>query len=278
MSIITLTTDFGLKDHFVGALKGKIYSEFSDAKIVDISNEIDPFNISEASYIIGAAYSSFPKGTVHIIGIDIELNPENKHVAIEWNNHFFIGADNGILSILTQKIKPQKIFAINIHDRFSTIPTDIEVFVKVACHIAKGGTLNVIGKEIDALKQITELQTSISEDGKTLKGIVNYIDNYGNAVTNIRKKTFEDAQKGRIFEINFKNKTIKTIFAKYSDIASSGKYPMNYYASSMLAVFNEAGFLEIAIFRSNPSSVGSANSLLGLNYRDVISIVFGVQL
>ncbi len=274
MSIITLTTDFGLKDHFVGALKGKIYSEFPEAKIVDISHDVDPFNISEASYIVGAAYSSFPEGTVHIIGIDIELNTENLHIAIEWNNHFFIGADNGILSILIQKTKPEKIVAINIHDRFSTEATDIDVFVKVACHIAKGGKLNVIGKEISALKQITELQTTISEDGKMLKGIVNYIDHYGNAVTNISQKTFIDAQKGRSFEINFKNKNIKTIFAKYSDIGSSGNYPMTYYASSMLAVFNEAGFLEIAIFRSNPSSVGSANSLLGLNYRDVVSIVF----
>ncbi len=274
MSIITLTTDFGLKDHFVGALKGKIYSEFSDAKIVDISHDVDPFNISEASYIISAAFSSFPKGTVHIIGIDMEQNVENSHVAIEWNNQFFIGADNGILSILTQKTKAQKIFAINIHDRFPTIPTDIDVFVKVACHIAKGGTLNVIGKEINALKLTTELQITISDDGKTLKGMVNYIDNYGNAVTNISKKIFEDAQKGRSFEINFKNKNIKTIFAKYSDIASSGNYPLKYYASSMLAVFNEAGFLEIAIYRSNTATVGSANSLLGLNYRDVISVQF----
>ncbi len=274
MSIITLTTDFGLKDHFVGALKGKIYSEFPDAKIVDISHNIDPFNISEASYIIGAAFSSFPKGTVHIIGIDMEQNAENIHVAIEWNNQFFIGSDNGILSILTQKTKPKSIYQINIHDRFPTIPTDIDVFVKVACHIAKGGTLNVIGKEINALKQITELQIIISDDGKTLKGMVNYIDNYGNAVTNISKKTFEEAQKGRSFEINFKNKNIKTIFAKYSDIASSGKFPLKYYESSMLAVFNEVGFLEIAIYRSNTATVGSANSLLGLNYRDVVSVKF----
>ena len=274
MSIIALTTDFGLKDHYVGALKGKIYSEFLEAKLVDISHDIDPFNISQASYIIGAAYASFPKGTVHIIAVDMELNVENSHVAVEWNNQFFIAADNGILSILTQKIKPQSIFEINIHDRFPTNPTDIDVFVRVACHIAKGGTLNVIGKAIESLKQITELRTSVSDDGKVLKGIVNYIDNYGNAVTNISKKIFEEIQKGRSFEINFKNKNIKTIFARYSDIGLSGNYPLTKYASSMLAVFNEAGFLEIAIFRSNPNGVGSANSLLGLNYRDVISVAF----
>ncbi len=274
MSIITLTTDFGLKDHFVGALKGKIYAEFPEAKIVSISHNVDPFNISEASYIIGAAYPSFPKGTVHIIGIDIELNSENQHIAIEWNDQFFICADNGILSILTQKTKPQKIVVINIHDRFPTKPTDIEVFIKTACHIAKGGTLNVIGKDIETLKQITELNTTISEDGRTLKGIVTYIDHYGNAVTNISKKTFRDTQKGRVFEINFKNKIIRTIFAKYSDVGNSGKYPLKHYEGQKIGVFNEAGFLEIGIFRSNPATVGSANSLFGLNYRDVISVQF----
>ena len=71
MSIITLTSDYGLKDHFVGALKGKILSEYSEAKIIDISHEIDPFNTVEASYIISASYASFPKGTVHLIGVDM---------------------------------------------------------------------------------------------------------------------------------------------------------------------------------------------------------------
>ena len=274
MSIITLTTDFGLKDHHVGALKGKIYSEFENAKIVDISHNIDPFNYHEAVYIIGAAFISFPAKTVHFIGIDMELTYENMHVAIEWNNQFFIAADNGILSMLTHKINPSKIFAINIHERFPSEPTDIDVFVKVACHLAKGGQLNVIGREINALKVATDLQTTFSDDGKVLKGYINYVDNYGNAITNISKKIFEEAQKGRSFEIKFKNKDIKTIFAKYSDIGLSRKYPMNAYVSSMLAIFNEAGFLEIAIYKSNSSTVGSANSLLGLNYRDVVSIVF----
>jgi hypothetical protein len=79
MSIITLTTDYGLKDHFVGALKGKLLSEFREATIIDISHNIDAFNVAEAAYIIGAAYNSFPKGTVHLIGVDIELNTENQH-------------------------------------------------------------------------------------------------------------------------------------------------------------------------------------------------------
>ena len=281
MSIITLTTDYGLKDHFVGALKGKILTENSEATIVDISHNIDPFNTVEASYIIGAAYMSFPKGTVHLIGVDAELNKENQHIAMQWNDHFFICADNGILSMLSQKVVPQKIVAINIHDRLSEDATDLDVFVTVASHLSKGGSLNVIGKEITAIKQVTELQPVVATDKNSIKGYVIYIDNFGNVVTNITKKLFMEVAKGRPYEIPLlqkrnqkKSSPIKNIWAKYSDIANAGKYPIKNYEGDKLAIFNEAGFLEIAIFRSNPLSVGSASSLMGLYYRDSITIEF----
>ena len=281
MSIITLTTDYGLKDHFVGALKGKILTENSEATIVDISHNIDPFNTVEASYIIGAAYMSFPKGTVHLIGVDAELNKENQHIAMQWNDHYFICADNGILSMLSQKVVPQKIVAINIHDRLSEDATDLDVFVTVASHLSKGGSLSVIGKEITAIKQVTELQPVVAADKNSIKGYVIYIDNFGNVVTNITKKLFMEVAKGRPYEIPLlqkrnqkKSSPIKNIWAKYSDIANAGKYPIKNYEGDKLAIFNEAGFLEIAIFRSNPLSVGSASSLMGLYYRDSITIEF----
>jgi len=272
MSIITLTTDYGVKDHFVGALKGKLLSEFREATIIDISHDIDPFNVAEAAYIIGAAYNSFPKGTVHLIGVDIELNIENQHIAMQWNDQYFICADNGILSMLIQKIMPQKLVAINIHDRLPNDATDLDVFVKVACHLAKGGLPNVIGKEIKTIKEVTELQAVVQDN--QIKGYVIYSDHLGNAVTNISKKLFLEMSKGRPYEIKFKNQIIKTILPKYSDIGISEKYPLKYYEGEKLAIFNEAGFLEIAIFRSNPDSVGSASSLLGLSYRDGVTIEF----
>lgn len=272
MSIITLTTDYGLKDHFVGALKGKLLSEFQDVTIIDISHNIDPFNVAEAAYIIAAAYKSFPKGTVHLIGIDIELNIENQHIAMQWNDQYFVCADNGILSMLIQNIIPQKFVAITIHDRLPDDATDLDVFVKVACHLAKGGLLNVIGKEIKTIKEVTELQAVVQDN--QIKGYVIYTDHFGNVVINISKKLFLEIAKGRPYEINFKRQTIKTIFSKYADIGSSSSYPLKYYEGHKLAIFNEAGFLEIAIFRSNPDNVGSATSLLGLRYRDVVTIDF----
>ncbi len=276
MSIITLTTDFGLKDHFVGALKGKLISEYPEVQIIDITHEVDLFNISETSYIINASYKSFPRGTVHFIGVDNERNNDTKHIAIQWNDHFFVCADNGILSILTQKIVPQKMVEINIHDRLNDTATDLDVFVKVACHIAKGGSLNVIGKEISSIKIVNELQASVSSDSNSIKGYVVYVDHFGNCVTNISKKMFLEIGINRGFEIKFGTKSIKRMNTNYSDFKVSEKYTLKDYEGEKLAIFNEAGFLEIAIYKSNPKTVGSAKLMLGLKYRDVVNIDFRI--
>ena len=135
----------------------------------------------------------------------------------------------------------------------------------------EGAPLTLI---ISLKEQITELKAAISEDGNMLRGNVIYIDHFGNVVTNISKRQFMEVARGRPYEIVMKTKNIKTILPNYSAIASSDKYPIKNYEGEKLAIFNEAGFLEIAIFRSNPSKVGSANSLLGLNYRDTVSIQF----
>ena len=98
MSIITLTTDLGLKDYYVGALKGSIYKQFPDAHLVDISHEISKFNLMETAFVIQNTFSDFPKGTIHIIGVKAEQTPESVHVAVEYRDHIFLAADNGIFS------------------------------------------------------------------------------------------------------------------------------------------------------------------------------------
>lgn len=274
MSIITLTTDFGLKDHFVGALKGKILSKFREATIVDISHHVDLFNIPEASYIIEAAYANFPKGTVHLIGVDAERTKESKHIAMQWNDHYFICSDNGILSILTRRILPQKIVEITIHNRLGDDASEMDIFVTVACHLAQGGLLNVIGRDTEDIRKINQLQPIVSDNKNALKGYVVYIDHFGNCVTNITQKLFKDVGVGREYEITFSTKTIKSIKKGYSDFMVNERFSLKDYEGEKLAIFNEAGFLEIAIYRSNPQTVGTARSLLGLKYRDVVNINF----
>ena len=274
MSIITLTTDFGHKDYFVGALKGKILSEHKEAVIVDISHEIDLFNTLEASYCIEAAYHNFPKGTIHIIGVDSERVGDTQHIAMQWDDHYFICADNGILNTLIQKKIPQKIVAITIHDRLNTDVSDMDVFVAVACHIARGGLLNVIGKEIPTLKPVSVLTSSITDDLSEIKGQIVYIDSFGNCVTNISQKQFNDTIRSRKFEIIIKNKKITRLHKSYSDFPVSDTKQLKDLEGDFLALFNENGYLEIAIYKSNPKTVGSAATLLGLHFRDSISVKF----
>jgi len=278
MSIITLTTDFGEKDHFAGAVKGAIYKELGNAKIVDISHSISPFHISEAAYIVQNAYKNFPKGSIHIIGIDSELTPDNKHVAVYLDEHYFICADNGIISLITQELKPTKVVEINIHDRVIGDFPVLDVFVKVACHIARGGTLEVIGKETQNLKQLTGIAPVISDQNKMVVGNVIYIDNYGNVVTNITKTLFEKVGLGRPFTITARRVKFKEIFSKYSEAINFNLPPEKREEDGKkLAIWNASGYLELAIYKSNPQTVGSASTLFGLYFRDTITINFEGQ-
>ncbi|NCP52713.1 MAG: SAM-dependent chlorinase/fluorinase [Flavobacteriales bacterium] len=275
MAIITLTTDFGEKDHFAGAIKGAIYCELPETRIVDISHSISPFNISEAAYIIQNAFRSFPKGTIHVIGIDSELNPENKHIAVKLDDHYFICANNGIMSMICSEIAPEKIVEINIHDKIQTSFPVLDVFAKVACHIARGGTLEVIGKTITQIKPIKNIVPYVNEDKSQIIGSVIYIDNYGNVVTNIKKAFFETIQKGRTFEISARSYKFKTIYKKYSDFVNF-EIPeeKRHDEGRGLVVFNSGNFLEIAVYKSNSATIGSASTLMGLNLMDTVSVNF----
>ena len=275
MAIITLTTDFGEKDHFVGAIKGAIYNELEDVRIVDISHAISPFNVLEAAYIIQNAYSSFPKGSIHMIGIDSELNPDNKHIAVKLDDHYFICANNGIMSMICNEIAPEKIVEINIHDKIQTNFPVLDVFVKVACHIARGGTLEVIGKVITEIKPIKNLNPFVNDDKNQIIGSIIYIDNYGNVVTNIRRKFFEQIQKGRLFEISARNYKFRDIYIRYSDIVNF-EIPEEQRQDEGrgLVVFNSSNYLEIAIYKSDLATVGSASSLMGLQMRDTVTVNF----
>ena len=168
MSNITLISDFGYKDHFVGQIKGEIYKKFAQANIVDISHEVSPFNIMEAAYILENSYKSFPENTVHIIDVDSEKNQEKNHIVILLDNHYFISADNGILSILTQNINPQKIYQIIIHEDLNTVDSSTKIFSEVACHLAKGGKPEIVAKEINSIKSVKNLKPFVNEDQKQI--------------------------------------------------------------------------------------------------------------
>ena len=275
MSIITLTTDYGNKDYSVSELKAKIYNEITDVRIVDISHNISPFNLTEAAYIIKSAYRHFPKGSIHIIGIESDLTPENAHIAMKFDDNYFIGADNGVFSMIIGDFKADSMVEINIHKNYNNTITANDVFVKIATHISRDGKLEVIGKKIDSIKEIKDIKPVVSNDNNQIIGSVIYIDNYGNVVTNITQNIFDKIAKSRPFTIYARNVKFDKIFNNYSDaIDYSIPKDKREEDGKKIALFNNLGYLELSIYKSNPSTVGSASTLFGLGYRDQISIHF----
>ncbi|WP_350286153.1 SAM-dependent chlorinase/fluorinase [uncultured Croceitalea sp.] len=275
MAIITLTTDFGRKDHFVAAIKGTLLKEIDTITLVDISHEVSPFNIQECAYLLKNVYRSFPKGTIHIVGVDSEWSPENEHIAVSVDGHYFVGANNGVISLITAEIDPEKVTQINLPDtKTSSFPV-LDVFAKVAAHLARGGTLEVVSKPFNALRELKEFEPRITNDGKTIVGNIIYIDNYGNVVTNIQKTLFEAYRNGRDFEIIARTEKVRTIHKSYNGIVNYDlEKNQRKGPGDLLALFNSSGYIELAIYKSDLNSVGGASTLVGLNYRDVITINF----
>ena len=275
MSVITLTTDFGIKDHYVGSVKGALFNELENVNIVDVSHNISPFNIVEAAYIVENSYKNFPEGSIHIIGVDSEKTIEQSHLVIKLDNHFFICANNGIMSLLASKINPEKIIEIDIHNDKVTTFSVIDVFVKIAAHIYRGGSIDLVGNQIFKLKELYNLNPILNEKSNEISGNVIYVDNYDNVVTNISKKTFIEFGKSRSFEINARNYIFKEIVSSYGNaIRFDIKKENRKEIGKKIALFNKSNYLELSIYKSNPETFGGAASLFGLNYRDVITIKF----
>ena len=148
--------------------------------------------------MLANAYHYFPKKTVHIIGINTLFHEGSRYVAMMYNDHFFVGADNGIFSLLLNGEKPQELVELNlIQDlRYLHFPL-ADILTKSACHIAKGGKLTDIGNTIDQTVEKVTLQPIYDND--TIRGNVVYVDAFGNAITNISKELFNRVQKGRSF-------------------------------------------------------------------------------
>lgn len=267
MSIITLLSDFGLKDHFVGMTKALLYSANKNHIIIDISHEVDCFNILEAAYLIEASFSHFPEETIHLILVDSEFTPSNNCLLMKWNNQFFIGANNGIFSLLNQRKQAEIIVEIENTSTFY-----INTFIQTAQSVIEGKSIDSLGKLFTNLLAINPLNYQLLNQNSTLKGSVIYIDHFGNCVTNITQEIFEKHINSNTFELKFGGQIIKRIHKTYDDFNVTEKFTLKHFEGEKLAIFNQAGYLEIAIYKSNPKTVGTAKTLLGLKYRDTITI------
>ncbi|WP_199120823.1 S-adenosyl-l-methionine hydroxide adenosyltransferase family protein [Pedobacter sp. ASV28] len=257
MAIITLTTDLGSKDFYQAALKGSILNILPTVNIVDITHDVPSFNISYAAFVLKNSYSYFPKHTVHLVGIDSVFSESTKYVALRYKDHFFVGADNGIFSLLFED-KPDELVELNIMQdlKFLHFPL-VDILVKAAVHLAKGGKLKEIGIPTGDIEQRMLLHPVIERD--MIRGSVIFIDTFSNVITNITKDLFTKVQRNRDFTLYFrKNETITQLSWHYNEVPEGEK----------LCLFGISNHLEIAINK------GKASGLLGLHLNDIVRVEF----
>jgi len=254
-NIITFTTDWGTKDHYVATVKAKLLSLINkDITFVDVSHHIAPLQVFQAAFVLKNCMYFFPKGTVHIISVRAEATPQNPHVVVQHNDSYFIGSDNGVFNLLFDKFdKAYEIDVFQDSDYF-TFPAR-DVFAKVAATIINDGKISNIGHEITKLNS----QIGYFNPANTLNsivGVVIHIDNYGNIITNISFEEFKKVVKNQKFTISFGNYIIEEINTSYIDVPDG----------EIIALFNTSGLLEIA------QNNGNIASLLGIKFNDIVKI------
>jgi S-adenosylmethionine hydrolase len=262
-AIITLTTDFGLNDHFIGAMKGVILEIAPEAQIIDISHAVQPFDILDGALTISQAYTYFPSGTVHMVIVDPGVGAARRPVIMSGDRHLFVAPDNGVLSLVydrEERITVRHVTAEHyfLQPRSNTFHAR-DVFAPVAAYLAKGNGPERFGEEItDYVRFAAPRPKPVDE--RTLRGVVLKVDRFGNLITNI---TPQDAPKlfdaaPPVFKIAIGTKTPATrMCANYAEGAPG----------EVFGILGSMGFLEIAANR------GSAFQLLGAGKGSEVNVV-----
>ena len=244
MPVITLTSDIGRQDFLVGAIKGQLLLENDQFNIVDISHDVAPFNYPQAAYVCRNAIKNFAPGTFHLIFVNLfEHKPEHL-LLIKHHGHYIGCADNGLITMILEEL-PEKMVALPLlkSAQKNTIYC-ASVFAKALNDISNGKTMEEIGDDTVSINVKNHLRP-LSGD-KWLEGQIIFIDNFENVIINITREEFEEQRKGRSFKIVFKrDEIIDKICETYADVPESEK----------LALFNSAGYLEIAINKGNAAGL-----------------------
>jgi hypothetical protein len=242
--IITLTTDFGLKDHYIASVKGIILRICPNVQIIDVSHLISKYNIKEAAFVLSQASTYFPKGTIHIAIIDPDVGTPRRRIVILCKHSYFVGPDNGVLMPAASREGILKIIeVINMKKTLIPLSSTFEgrdVFAPIAAHIANGMKPTDLGPELRKARALSWGVVNVSSI--SAEGLILHIDDFGNIITNIPNSFVEKWQKGSIFQIIVGQiKKIGILSKSYSD--SSGEKP--------LVIVGSGGFIEIAVNKDN---------------------------
>lgn len=257
MSIITLTTDFGKSGYYLAAVKGKLLSLSKNISIVNICDVVKPFSIAQAAYILSNAYHHFPKNTVHLASVWSSYDKQNRYVAIKYNNHFFVGADNGLFSIMfNNSIETAVKLPESDVENQSSFPA-LNYFAKCAVKLTEGAALTDVGTSIKQLKETYALQPTYTNNMITAS--VLFIDNYQNVILNVKKALFDKVAEGRKFSVNYNSRDYINKMNKHFGSTS---------ALEKCCFFNDAGYLQISMVQ------GKASEMFGIYENDKILIEF----
>jgi len=246
--VITLTTDFGLKDPYVAEMKAVILNTSPKATIVDITHEIEKFNIRMGAYILASASQYFPKGTVHLVVVDPSVGTKRCPLLIQTRHSFFVGPDNGVLVLAANSQGIEHIYEITnrklMLPKISSTFHGRDIFAPAAAHLANGTPPEEFGPEIREI--VTPEFAKIIRRKDMLIGEVIHIDGFGNIITNFGEKEVELMKIKHIVNVKLRNARLKLRFCKaYADVERQ----------KPLALIGSHNFLEISISQGNAAEV-----------------------
>jgi len=247
-SIITLLTDFGSQDYFVGAMKGVILSTNPLAHIIDLTHEIPPQDIHAAAFNLLAVYKSFPAATIHVSVVDPGVGSSRRPVLIECASQLFIGPDNGLFSWICQREGDWRTFHLT-NEKFFRRPVSAtfhgrDIFAPVAAALSNGAAPAEFGPEIDDTVQLESLAPKSRADG-TLEAFILHIDRFGNCITNLTPEHLGDKPDCATLVVNDRRiESFRSFFAESSD--DDGE---------LFCLAGSAGFVEIAARNSSAAMV-----------------------
>jgi S-adenosyl-L-methionine hydrolase (adenosine-forming) len=255
MPLITLLTDSGETDFYVAAIKARILSVNPGIRMEDISHKINPCDIGHGAYVLRSVFRDFPKGTVHLVGVDAAGNKGDGFIALQLEDHFFIGVDNGLLGLLSDK-PHQSLVELNTINPIETTFPEKDILAPAAAKLASGISITDLGKPLATFKKRMDRQAKATR--KNILGHVVRVDHYGNLITNIQKTDFDILRKDKGYTINVSKEKFRRIHTAYNQ-ADPGE---------CFIFFNSLGLLEIGIYQ------GNASELLGLSYDSPVNVLF----
>ncbi len=244
MALITLTSDIGRQDFLTGAVKGQLLQINNQFAIVDISHELSPFNYPQAAYVCRNAIKNFSPKTFHIVMVNLFDKRPDHLLFIEHNGQYIGCADNGLITMILEE-PPQKVISLPLSpsEQKNTLYC-ARVFAKAFQNIVDGQTFEETGDADVSIEVKNPLRPLLGDT--FIEGQIIFIDNFENVIINITKEEFEEQRRGRSFKIVFKrDEIIDKISETYADVTESEK----------LALFNSAGYLEIAINKGNAAGL-----------------------